>query len=125
MADEQNTQNENESMAPIDAPAAPTSSSHTKGDVLEALAGIQRRLDDVAGQLRQQNRMRRHREFSVARLVATISQLLVVALIFWIVLGIMDLGNIPENSSLTLKFLGALILQMFALTFFVIDRQDH
>jgi hypothetical protein len=130
MADEheQNTpiDNDNETPSASSTTSAPTRSSAAgKGDLLDALAGIQHRLDDVAGQLRQLNRMRRHREFSIARLVATIAQLLVVAMMFWIVLGIMDLGNIAENSALTLKFLGALIMQMFALTFFVIDRQDH
>jgi len=91
----------------------------------EQLGKIQLTLDEILQQLRQQNRLRVHRDFSYTKLIGAISQLLVVGLLFWIIVGAADIGEISGSAGTMLKLLGAVLLQLVALTFFFLDHQDR
>lgn len=88
-------------------------------------AGIEKKLDEILQQLRHLARLQQHRDFSISRLIASISQLLVMALLFWSVIGVLDLGNLTAGSAMQIKLIAAIVLQLLALTFFILDRQDR
>ena len=91
----------------------------------DSMKNVEQKLDEVIHQLKQLNRLGHHREFSLSRLVASISQMMVVALLFWAVVGVLDVDGLTASGAVTLKLLGAIALQMFSLTFFILDRQDR
>jgi len=88
-------------------------------------ARIEVKLDEILQQLKQLTRLQRHRDFSMVRLIGTVAQLIVVALIFWTIVGLTDLTDSPVATGTTFKLLGAILLQILALTFFILDRQDR
>ncbi len=85
---------------------------------------IIQKLDEILHQLKQINRVNIQRDFSFARLIGAIAQILVIGMLFWIIVGIIDLGEISIQAATTFKILGATLLQMIALTFFILDQQD-
>ncbi len=86
---------------------------------------IQKTLDEILLQLKQLNRTQKQRDFSFTRLIGAVSQILVIGITFWILVGLADVGNIPAGYETTLKILGAMLLQLVALTFFILDHQDR
>jgi hypothetical protein len=90
----------------------------------ERLAGIQATLSEILREMKQQHRLSVHRDFSYSRLIGAVSQLLVIGLLFWTMTGLVDLGEISGPGGTTIKILGAILLQLLALTFFVLDRQE-
>jgi len=90
----------------------------------ESLDKIRTVLEEILQQVKQQNRIVYHRDFSYARLIGSVAQLLVVGLLFWAIVGLVDLGEIKGPDATMLKFLGAVLLQLLALTFFFLDKQE-
>ena len=88
-------------------------------------AAIAKKLDEILQQLKQLTRARQHRDFSLTRLIAVIVQLAVVAMVFWIAVGFVDLPKLNPITETTLKLLAATVLQLLALTCFVLDGQDR
>ncbi len=82
------------------------------------------KLDEILHQLKQLNKVNMHRDFSFARLIGAIAQILVIGMLFWTIVGLIDLGEISLQAATTFKILGATLLQMIALTFFILDQQD-
>jgi hypothetical protein len=95
--------------------------SHSQED---RLAKIQTMLSEILLELRQQNRMKIHSDFSYSKLIGAVCQLLVVGLLFWIIIGLADLGEISGPAGTMIKILAAILLQVLALTFFILDRQE-
>jgi len=81
-------------------------------------------LEEILQQLQQLNRVNKHRDFSFTRLIGAIAQILVIGMLFWILVGIADMGEVSIQAATTFKILGATLLQMLALTFFILDQQD-
>jgi len=86
---------------------------------------IEVKLDRIIQQLQVLTRLREHREFSLPRLIAAIAQLLVIGLLIWTVVFLVDLTDINLQTSTLLKLFGAILLQLIALTFFILDHQDR
>ncbi|NLX03933.1 MAG: hypothetical protein GXY33_02190 [Phycisphaerae bacterium] len=103
----------------IHAPFAPSASPGPAD-----LKGVERKLDEILQQLRLIARVQQHRDFSLLRLIGIVAQLLVLVLLLWTAVGLLDLPELHPYSSVGLKLLGAIALQMLAMTFFVIDRQE-
>ncbi len=99
--------------------------SDTEPSTGEQLGRIHTTLEEILQQLKQQNRLRYHRDFSYSKLIGAISQLLVIGLLFWIIVGLVDIGEISGSAGTMLKILGAVLLQLVALTFFFLDHQDR
>ncbi len=91
----------------------------------ERLGKIQITLEEILQQLKQQQRMALHQDFSYTKLIGAIAQLLVVGVLFWVVVGLADIGDISGPSATMLKLLGATLLQMVALTFFILSHHEH
>lgn len=91
----------------------------------EQLAKIQVTLEEILQQLRQQNRLGIHHDFSYMKLIGAIAQLIVVAILFWTLVGLANLEELAPVASTTLKLLGGIVVQLVALTFFFLDRQDR
>ncbi len=139
---EQQTQFKTDSSYPpkLDTPAQTDNTANkqiTKSDNKNELADTSReqsvenenqqivqKLDEILTQLKQLNKVNMHRDFSFARLIGAISQILVIGMLFWTIVGLIDLGEISLPTATTFKILGATLLQMIALTFFVLDQQD-
>ena len=88
-------------------------------------AAITKKLDEILQQLKQLARLRQHRDFSLTRLIAVVVQLVVVALVFWIAVGLVELPRLNPVAETWLKLLAATLLQLLALTCFVLDRQER
>ena len=88
-------------------------------------AAITKKLDEILQQLRQLTRLRQHRDFSLTRLIAVVVQLVVVALVFWIAVGLVELPRLDPLAETWVKLLAATLLQLLALTCFVLDRQER
>ncbi len=82
-------------------------------------------LEEILQQLKQRNRLNYHHDFSYMKLIGAIAQLLVIAILFWTVVGLAGLEEISVASGTTLKLLAGAMLQMVALTFFFLDHQDR
>jgi len=89
----------------------------------DRLAKIQTTLNEILLELKQQNRINVHSDFSYCKLIGSVCQLLVAGLLFWIVIGLVNLGDISGPAGTMIKVLVAILLQVFALTFFILDRQ--
>lgn len=88
------------------------------------LAAIRVTLEEILQQVKHRNRMNAQNDFSYTRLIASISQMVVVALLFWTVVGLADLGNIGAPAGTMLKIFAAVLLQLLALTFFILDHHN-
>ncbi len=106
---------------PSDSPESDSSTSENTND---QQARILHTLEEILQQLKQLNRINRQRDFSFARLIGAIAQILVIGMLFWTLVGVADLGEVSIQAATTFKILGATLLQMFALTFFILDQQD-
>lgn len=80
--------------------------------------------NEILQQVRQLNRLERHRDFSFIKLLATVIQIMVLGIIFWVAVGVLDLGNdIGSLYKENMKLLLAILLQLIALTLFIIDKK--
>ncbi len=112
----QNTSTDDKQVSPppqIDVPKPAT----------DRFSNIERKLDEVVQQLRLMNHVRQHQDFSLAKLVAIVVQLMVVALLFWITVGALDLPELQPVTATTMKLFAAITLQLLALTCFILDRR--
>jgi len=118
-------ENETRSEAPSGTAAAPRLAVPPPPGPSLDKPGVEVRLDEIAQLLRQQIRLQQSRDFSVARMFAYIAQILVVGLALWTVISLADTVDLDMLSSITFRLFGAILLQLFALTLFVLDRQDR
>ncbi len=91
----------------------------------DQLARIQVTLEEILQQLRQQGRLGIHHDFSYMRLIGAIAQLVVVAILFWTLVGLANLEELAPVASTTLKLLAGMVMQLVALTFFFLDHHDR
>jgi len=91
----------------------------------EQLEKIRVTLEEILQQTKQQNRLSYHRDFSYSKLIGSVAQLLVLAMIFWTVVGLADIKDLSMTDSTMLKILGGILLQMVALTFFFLEHQER
>jgi hypothetical protein len=101
-----------------------TSSSSVTDSRDRELAAIRVTLEEILQQVKYRNRMNVQSDFSYTKLIASISQILVVVFLFWIVIGLADLGNLSAPVGTMLKIFAALFLQLLALTFFILDHHN-
>lgn len=88
--------------------------------LLAALERLEALVDEVRRGVDVVARERRHREFSPARLVGSILQSLVVGLVLW---GLSDWVFAEPTEGLFVKLAFAAVLQLGALTAFVLGRE--
>jgi hypothetical protein len=91
----------------------------------EQLAKIQMTLEEILQQLKQQARLSYHRDFSYSKLIGAIAQLLVIAVLFWTLVGLPSMEEISIYWGTLLKLMGGVLLQLVALTFFFLDHQNR
>lgn len=99
------------------APAA--READPSSDLLATLQRIDHTLDQLHGRLETLTRAQRHREFSAARLVGVILQILVLALVFVAAMG-WTYG--AKEGRLLVELAFAAVLQLGTLTAFVVSR---
>ncbi len=88
-------------------------------DVAASLARVEQVLRDIRGQLEAAGRARQHREFSPARLSGAVLQVLAVA---FVVLAAADWIYQAPPAAQLIKLLFALVVQLGALTAFLLAR---
>jgi hypothetical protein len=91
----------------------------------DQLGKIQGTLEEILQQLKQQNRAGYQHDFSYTKLMGAVTQLLVIGLLFWTIVGLVDIGEISGSAGTMLKILGAVLLQLMALTFFFLEHQNR
>lgn len=104
-------------------PAAPPAAEHPSAappDVGVALVRIEEHLRGLRDQLDTVMRVRRHREFSVARLVGAILQVVVAGFVF---VALADWVFARDVGPILVKLGFAVVLQLAALTAFVLARE--
>jgi hypothetical protein len=89
------------------------------------LAAIHTTLEEILQQLKHRNRLGAQSDFSYTRLIASVAQLIVIALLFWTIVGLADLGNLAAPVGTMLKIFAAVLLQLLALTFFFLDHHNN
>lgn len=104
-------------VVPPTAPLAPEEGEES----LVVLHRIERLLSEIHGRLETTERAQRHQEFSLARLVGTLLQVLVVVVMLWAVADWVYQAP-PGGQLVKLAFAG--VLQMGALTAFMLARED-
>jgi hypothetical protein len=112
-------------MAALDAdtgqrPQHPPDRSASRPELLSTLERLERTLDQMRGGLDATAREQRHREFSLARLVGAIAQVLVVGLVLW---ALCD-WVFNELGQVLVKIGFAGVLQLGALTAFLLGRES-
>jgi hypothetical protein len=105
--------------AALGQPAPPTRLA-TAAEILAALQRVEKDLGQIRGLLDASVREERHRDFSLARLLGSAAQALMVGLLLWIV---SDWVFGEPRDVLTLKVAFAAVLQLVALTAFLVGRE--
>ena len=99
---------------------AVTKRHSTAEQILATLNRIEHSLGDVRRTLSATAREHRHREFSPARLIGSILQALVLGLLLW---AVSDWVFGEPHNALLVKIAFAAVLQLTALTAFVLGRE--
>ncbi len=88
-------------------------------DSLAVLQRMEQTLVDIRRSLAAEEREAQHREYSPGPLVASITQVLVVALLLW---GVLDWSFAAPPANVLVKLGFATVLQLIALTAFLLGR---
>ncbi len=92
--------------------------------IREEMKKLEQVTNEILQQVKQLSKLQRHKDFSFLKLLATVVQILVFGMIFWVIVGIDDIReNTFSAYTLGLKLMGAILLQLIALTFYTIDRR--
>jgi len=91
----------------------------------EQLEKIRATLEEILQQTKQRNRLNYHRDFSYPKLIGAVCQLLVMAMMFWAIVGLAEIKELSIADGTLLKILGGVLLQLVALTFFFLDQQER
>ena len=108
---------------PVSQPVSPPiegAADDNEQELLGRLRQIESLLADIRGQVDATLRERRHREFSVARLTGALLQALVVGLV---IAAVADWAYRADPAFQLVKLAFAGVLQLGALTAFVMSRQ--
>ncbi len=100
----------------------PDEPQRTSSDVLAALERLEQVLRDIRGQLDTLGRGGQHREFSSARLIGAVLQVVAVA---FVLLAAADWIYQAPPAAQFIKLLFALVVQLGALTAFLLARDGR
>jgi hypothetical protein len=106
--------------APTPAPEAEAPDDYDDEDAVATLHRIEHTLDEIRRTLQNTAREQRHREFSPARLIASVLQALVIGMVLW---ALSDWVFEEPRESLLVKLAFAAVLQLGALTGFTLGRE--
>ncbi len=104
----------------VDASTADESAHRGEEDVVQTLRRIERTLTEARGLLESQVREKEHREFSVARLLGALLQVLVVG---FFISALADWVYQKPAADLLVKLAFAAVVQLGALSAFLLARE--
>jgi hypothetical protein len=106
--------------APTPAPETEAPDDYDDEDAVATLHRIEHTLDEIRRTLQNTAREQRHREFSPARLIASVLQALVIGMVLW---ALSDWVFEEPRESLLVKLSFAAVLQLGALAGFTLGRE--
>lgn len=98
----------------------PKSTEAKPTDLAEALERVERSIEQIRGHVEQVVRERQHQEFSAARLIGALLQVVVLG---FVVAAIADWAYEAKEGPQLVKLAFAAVFQLGALTAFVVARQ--
>jgi hypothetical protein len=105
---------------PAPAPEAQAPDDYDDEDAVATLHRIEHTLEEIRRTLQSTAREQRHREFSPARLIASVLQALVIGMVLW---ALSDWVFEEPREGVLMKLAFAAVLQLGALTGFTLGRE--